>query len=78
MRDAEEMARLAEQLGRGFEARVFLSLAISNEPEREDLRRDLSRLSQSSAAVGERGQTLAQILVQELGRHKNVDDTHPR
>ncbi len=48
MRDAEEMARLAEQLGRGFEARVFLTLAISDEPEREDLRRDLSRLVQTA------------------------------
>ena len=43
MRDAEEMAHLAEQLGRGFEARVFLTLAISDEPEREDLRRELAR-----------------------------------
>ena len=44
MRDAEEMARLAEQLGREFEARVFLTLAISDEPDREDLRRELERL----------------------------------
>jgi enediyne biosynthesis protein E4 len=33
MRDAEEMAHLAELLGRRFEARVFLTLAISGSPE---------------------------------------------
>ena len=38
------MARLAEQLGRRFEARVFLTLAISEDPDREDLRHDLERL----------------------------------
>ena len=32
MRDAEEMARLAEQLGRRFEARVFLTLAVAKSP----------------------------------------------
>ena len=42
IRDAVEMARLAEQLGRGFEARGFLTLAISEEPDREDLRHDLN------------------------------------
>ena len=51
VRDAEEMSHLAEQLGRTFEARVFLTLAISQEPERADLRRDLERLIQSHAAV---------------------------
>ena len=38
------MARLAEQLGRRFEARAFLTLAISEDPDRDDLRRDLQRL----------------------------------
>ena len=32
VRDAAEMAQLAEQLGRGFEARAFLTLAISEDP----------------------------------------------
>ena len=35
-RDAQEMARLAEQLGRGFEARGFLTLATAVHPDRED------------------------------------------
>jgi enediyne biosynthesis protein E4 len=45
IRDAVEMARLAEHLGRWFEARVFLVLAISEDPDREDLTRDFERLS---------------------------------
>ena len=35
IRDAVEMAHLAEQLGRGFEARAFLTVAISEDPDRE-------------------------------------------
>jgi thioredoxin-like negative regulator of GroEL len=53
IRDAEEMAHLAEELGRMFEARVFLTLAISQEPEREDLRRNLQRLSRISTTVAQ-------------------------
>ena len=67
MRDAEEMAGLAEQLGRNFEARVFLALAIEDEPERDDLRRELERLSQSlPQKVEQRGKTLADVLAAEL------------
>ena len=44
-RDAPELARLAEQLGRRFEARAFLTIALSEDPARKDLRRDLERLS---------------------------------
>ncbi len=43
IRDAREMARLAEQLGRAFEVRVFLALAGSQEPGRDHPRTDLSR-----------------------------------
>jgi hypothetical protein len=67
IRDAVEMAHLAEQLGRVFEARVFLTLAISEDPDREDLRHDLGRLSQRSATVPGRGQTLAEALAHERG-----------
>jgi tetratricopeptide (TPR) repeat protein len=49
LRDAVEMAHLAEQLGRRFEARAFLPLAISEDPDRAELRRDLERLSQTPA-----------------------------
>jgi enediyne biosynthesis protein E4 len=43
-REAEEMAHLAEQLGRRFEARGFLTLATAMDPDREDLRADLARI----------------------------------
>ena len=39
IRDAVEMAGIAERLGRIFEARVFLTLAIAEDPDRSDLRR---------------------------------------
>jgi hypothetical protein len=41
IRDAEELARIAEQLGRGFEARGFLTIAVYQEPGRNDLREKL-------------------------------------
>jgi enediyne biosynthesis protein E4 len=44
LRDAEELARLAEKLGRRFEARVFLTLANAQESDRPELQRDLARL----------------------------------
>ena len=60
------MARLAEQLGRKFEARVFLTVAISDEPERDDLRQDLQRLmSQRSKRAAWRGRTLAEVIEHE-------------
>jgi enediyne biosynthesis protein E4 len=49
IRDAVKMAGLAEQLGRRFEARVFLTVAILEEPDRTELRQELLRLSQSPA-----------------------------
>jgi thioredoxin-like negative regulator of GroEL len=68
IRDAEEMASLAEQLGRKFEARVFLTVAISEEPERDDLRQNLQRLiSQRSNRAAWRGRTLAEVIAHEQG-----------
>ena len=61
IRDAVEMAQLAMRLGRQFEARGFLTVAISDDPNRQDLRRDLERLSQSREAVAERRQTCRQV-----------------
>jgi tetratricopeptide (TPR) repeat protein len=72
IRDAVEMARLAERLGRAFEARVFLTLAISAAPEREDLRHDLERLSRSSATGARRGQTMADVLALELANERRI------
>lgn len=58
-RDAVEMAHLAERLGRRFEARAFLILAISEDPDREDLRRDLERIGPAPPAFARRGRTRA-------------------
>ena len=52
VRDAEEMADLAERLGRTFEARGFLTVEIAEDPEREDLRRKLEELRESSNGRG--------------------------
>jgi tetratricopeptide (TPR) repeat protein len=41
IRDAEELARIAERLRRGFEARGFLTIAVFQEPARKDLREKL-------------------------------------
>ena len=45
IRDAEGLARLAEALGRPFESRVFLTIAIWEDPDRADLRQRLRQLS---------------------------------
>jgi hypothetical protein len=57
-RDAEEMARLAERLGRPFEATVFLNAAIAEEPDRDDLREALRRLEEAQRRPDEAGRTL--------------------
>jgi enediyne biosynthesis protein E4 len=44
IRDAEELARIAERLGRGFEARGFLTIAVFQESGRKDLRAMLRKL----------------------------------
>jgi hypothetical protein len=72
IRDAVDLAQLAELLGREFEARVFLTLAISAAPEREELWRDLERLSRSSAKVANHSQTLADVLAPELGNDGKI------
>ena len=59
IRDAVEMAGLAERLGRVFEARGFLTVALADDPDRQDLRRDLERLTLSLATAHERGQAVA-------------------
>ncbi|MFI5454438.1 MAG: tetratricopeptide repeat protein [Isosphaerales bacterium] len=70
-RDAAEMARLAEQLGRRFEARAFLTVPALIVPERDDRRRDLARLNLRTDAIEEPGRTLADVLAPELGDDRN-------
>ncbi len=67
MRDAAELARLAEQLGYRFEARVFATVALEAERAREDLRAALARLESRTMSAAGSGQTLADALAAELG-----------
>jgi len=51
-RDAVEMARLAEQLGRHFEARVFLTIAVSDEPARREFLPEIGRFLTNPTNAG--------------------------
>ena len=62
VRNAEEMARLAEQLGRFFEARAFWTVALAANPDREDFRAALARWDPGATPVAEPGKTLAEVL----------------
>jgi thioredoxin-like negative regulator of GroEL len=66
IRDAVEMAHLAEQLGRAFEARAFMTVAISEDPESQQLRSELARLDRRPATIAKRGQTLADVVRSRL------------
>ncbi len=67
VRDAAEMATLAERLGRRFEGPAFQTLAVAVNPDRHDLRRDLATLDQRERRADESGRTLAEALASELG-----------
>jgi hypothetical protein len=70
IRHAVEMAHLAERLGRTFEARAFLTVAISEDADRRDLWRDLARLGSSPRAIIAPGRTLAEV-VDERGDRRD-------
>jgi len=67
-RDAEEMASLAERLGHHFEAIVFLTAALADEPDRSDLRAVLYRLDEAAREPEVAGRSLFDKLVTECGR----------
>ncbi len=70
-RDAEEMARLAERLGHRFEATVFLTAALADEPDRADLREALNRLEKAARVPDDAGrQTLSDRLPTDCGADK--------
>jgi tetratricopeptide (TPR) repeat protein len=73
IRDAVEMAHLADQLGRVFEARVFLTLAVSEDPDREDLLRELQRLTPRPGNVDHPKQILAEVLEHEPEPQRKVE-----
>jgi predicted Zn-dependent protease len=66
IRDSLEMASLAEQLGQPFEARVFLTIAVSTEPEEPHLRDRLHRANKKVVATQSPAGTLADRLANEL------------
>jgi tetratricopeptide (TPR) repeat protein len=66
VRHAVEMARLAEKLGRTFEARAFLTLAVAENPDRADLQQALERLIRSRSPGAPPAETLAQAVANEL------------
>jgi enediyne biosynthesis protein E4 len=66
-RDAVEMTRLADRLGHRFEARLFATLAVAAEPDRDDLRRELVRLNQLDRAIHGAGRTLFDAVAEMLG-----------
>ncbi len=66
VRNAAEMARMAEQLGHVFEARAFLRVALTSKPDRDDFRKSLARLEHRATTVAQPGRTLADLLAPEL------------
>ncbi len=77
MRDAAKMAGLAEQLGHWFEAKVFASVALANQPARDDLRAALARLQSPGKFTAGLGSTLAAALGPELGEHLAANRARP-
>jgi thioredoxin-like negative regulator of GroEL len=66
-RDARELARLAERLGRRFEARGFLALVARRGPEDPEIRSSLVRLADTAPPLVPAGRTLADLLAPDLG-----------
>ena len=74
-RDCAEMARIAEQLGRRFEARVFATLALADDPTAIDLRNQRNRLNAHADDPSLRGRTLADVLVPRVTRSRRPGPT---
>jgi enediyne biosynthesis protein E4 len=71
-RDAVEMARLAGLLGRRFEARAYLTVAVAVDPSREGLRLELAHLEELGQTTKRTGNTLADLLAPELGNLRQL------
>jgi enediyne biosynthesis protein E4 len=63
IRDAREMARLAEHLGQSFEAKVLRTIAMATDSEYRD---SIDRSSQNAPVTHPQRGTLAELLAQEL------------
>jgi thioredoxin-like negative regulator of GroEL len=66
-RDAEEMAHLAERLGHPFEAIVFLTAALADEPDCADLQATLHRLEEAAHEADEACRRLFDRLASDWG-----------
>ncbi len=66
IRNALEMASLAERLGHRFEARVFRTIAIATDPEHRQPGDQLLRSSQDVSTTNSPAGTLAELLAEEL------------
>jgi enediyne biosynthesis protein E4 len=62
IRDAVELAHLAERLGRRFENRAFLTVAVYQHPSRQDLRRALRQLTPGPSVIHTGARTLAEAV----------------
>jgi enediyne biosynthesis protein E4 len=71
-RDAAEMSQLAERLGRRFEAKAYLTVAVSVDPERSDLRRSLAILQERSENRSAPARTLADLLAAGFGADRDT------
>jgi tetratricopeptide (TPR) repeat protein len=67
-RDAREMARLAEALGRRFEARAFLTLALHRKPSDPETKAAMARLGRAAGLRSGEDRTLADLLAADLSR----------
>lgn len=66
VRHAIQLAHLANELGRHFEARGFLTLAVAENRGRDDLKHKLKRLIETRGRPARTSQSLADALAQEL------------
>ena len=67
------MTRLAQALGRGFEARTFLTLAVAENSGSDHLRRELLRLIPVQATVDQAGRTLADLVDRGLAESQKSE-----
>ena len=66
IRDAVELARLATRLGLGFEARAYLTIAVSANPRRSDLRDELNQRNRRPSSTTSSSRTIAQAIAIQL------------
>jgi enediyne biosynthesis protein E4 len=67
IRAAVELAHLAERLGRTFERRAFLTVAVYQDPGRHDLQHALRQLTPSSSTIHTGPRTLAEAVSDQAG-----------